>query len=493
MNRTDVFRTIQRLSEHDFEWDLIVIGGGATGLGCAVDAASRGLQVLLLEARDFSSGTSSRSTKLVHGGVRYLLQGRFSLVREALRERRLMLNNAPHLVKPLSFVVPVRTVWSKWFYWAGLTFYHFLAGSYRLGPTKMLSVAELIQHFPSLRTGEFVGGISYVDAQFDDSRFALALLRTLFACGGLGINYLPVCALLKEDGRLNGVVVKDAFLGHQLTLRAKSVVNAAGVWADDVRMLDEGFHPSWVQVSQGIHLVVGREFYESERALLLPKTSDGRVVFVIPWHGKVLMGTTDTPRSDAPFEPKAFPEEVDFILQTVGQYLNHSPSRRDVLSVFVGLRPLISKGAPSHTKAISREHAIWVSNSGLISVTGGKWTTYRIMAQQVVNEVCLRLGCQERQSLTADLKLHDLAGGEPLQDCFVSREDIERAVYAEMAVTIEDVLARRIRILFLDSQAALGFIPLVRSVLSCQLGYKDTELDQQELAFRRLVAQYQVL
>jgi glycerol-3-phosphate dehydrogenase len=487
---------IRQRARQEYTWDLIVIGGGATGLGSAVDAASRGLKVLLLEGHDFAKGTSSRATKLAHGGVRYLAQGNFSLVREALQERGRMLRNAPNLVKPLPFIIPVRNWFQKMFYWIGLKAYDLLAGKLGVGPTSTLTQGQVVRTVPTIATARLKGGVRYFDAQFDDARLAIALMRTLHKLGGLAVNYVPVTGFLKQNELVVGVQARDAFSGEQFSLKAKAVINATGVWVDDLRKLDNAQAKPMLSPSQGVHVVVDRDFYPSEEALLVPKTSDGRVLFVVPWLGKTLIGTTDTPRQDCPWEPDALPEEIDFILSTAAQYLNRAPTRADVRSVFVGLRPLVKAGGDKqNTKSISREHTIVTAPSGLITITGGKWTTYRSMAEEVIDCVCEQLGLRNKPTRTRNMRLDDdlptRKPGSALHPSLdLNEAEIAQAVLEEMAVTIEDVLARRSRALFLDSQAALQCVPHVRRVLQDELRLSDEVLDQQEARFRELAFQY---
>ena len=353
-------------------WDVLVIGGGATGLGCAVDAAARGYTTLLLEAHDFAKGTSSRSTKLIHGGVRYLAQGRIGLVREALEERAILLANAPHLVHPQRFVVPVYRQWDRLMLGVGLTAYDWLAGQRSLGASRLLSAADTAAALPTVKRGGLLGGIAYMDARFDDARLAVTLMRTVFDLGGLAINYLPVTALRHEAGRVAGVDAHDVESGEHFSIAARVVINAGGVWADALRQLDDLQAPAQLAPSQGAHLVLDRDFLPTDSALLIPHTPDGRVLFAIPWKGKVLLGTTDTPRTDLPLEPRPLAGEIDFILETAGRYLARPPRREDVRSAFAGLRPLIGSGQDGAkggtTAALSREHLIQVSRQGLVSV-----------------------------------------------------------------------------------------------------------------------------
>ncbi len=496
LSRNKQLDEIRQRAQQEYTWDLIVIGGGATGLGSAVDAASRGLKVLLLEGHDFAKGTSSRATKLAHGGVRYLAQGNISLVREALEERGRMLRNAPNLVKPLPFVIPVRNWFQKMFYWIGLKAYGLLAGKLGVGPTSTLTQGQVVRAIPTISTGRLKGGVRYFDAQFDDARLAIALMRTLFKLGGVALNYTPVTGFLKQGERVVGVQAQDEFTGERFNLKARAVINATGVWVDELRKLDNAQAKPMLSPSQGVHVVVDREFYPSEEALLVPKTSDGRVLFVVPWLGKTLIGTTDTPRQDCPWEPDAMPEEIDFILSTAAQYLAKAPTRADVRSVFVGLRPLVKAGGDKqNTKSISREHTIVTASSGLITITGGKWTTYRSMAEEVIDCVCEQLGVLNKPTRTRNMRLDDdlptrKPGSALHPNLDLNEAEIAQAVLEEMAVTIEDVLARRSRALFLDSEAALACVPHVRRILQDELRLSDAVLDQQEAQFRALALQY---
>jgi glycerol-3-phosphate dehydrogenase len=467
-------------------FDLAVIGGGATGLGVALEASQRGYTVVLLESHDFAKGTSSRSTKLVHGGVRYLAQGNISLVREALHERSVLLHDAPHLAQPIPFVMPSYRWWETAFYGIGLKLYDLLAGADGLGPTEFLSASSVMARMPGLKSKGLSGGVQYWDGQFDDARFAIHLARAAAQAGALVVNYCGVTQLLHTQGRVSGLVAQDDETGQRFEVQANCVVNATGVWVDQVRQLDAQPSGTTIQAmvapSQGVHLVVDREFLPGDHALLVPKTADGRVLFAVPWLGKVILGTTDTPRSDMPREPAPFEEEVAFILNESARYLAKAPQRADVRSVWVGLRPLVK---PHHeegasTKGLSREHTVSVSPSGLVTVTGGKWTTYRAMAHDVLSQ-CLTsqlLEVPDTPSVTATLQsanpssqppvslttpqgMH-LYGNEqaavaalPGADNWLlpglSEAMVRFAARHEYARTVEDVLARRSRALFLDA------------------------------------------
>ena len=492
----------------DTPWDLAVIGGGATGLGVALDAAARGFRVVLLEGEDFAKGTSSRATKLVHGGVRYLAQGNVALVREALHERATLLANAPHLAQPLAFVMPGYHWWERWFYGIGLKLYDALAGRRGLGDTQLLSTAQTRALLPTVRAEGLSGGVKYWDGQFDDARLAVALARTAVARGACVVNHCRVDGLLREGGRVTGLLAHDRERGERFSVRAACVVNAAGVWVDEIRDLDrEPGTPSrapMVAPSQGVHLVVDRSFLPGDHALLIPKTADGRVLFAVPWLGKTLLGTTDTPRDDLATEPAPFHDEVEFILREAGRYLSRAPTRADVRSVWVGLRPLVKppEDDGGNTKALSREHTVLVGRSGLVTVTGGKWTTYRAMAEDVLARcaeaallparpagVTVRLplaGSPAEASVSLTRSPGEARYGTDLPalralpgaDHWLWRDGegglteamVRFAARVEMARTVEDVLARRCRLLFLDAREALRVAPEVGRLLREELG-----------------------
>jgi glycerol-3-phosphate dehydrogenase len=507
-------------------YDIAVVGGGATGLGVALDAAARGLRVVLLESHDFAKGTSSRATKLVHGGVRYLAQGNISLVREALHERTTLLHNAPHLAQPLAFVVPAFQWWEAPFYGMGLTMYDLLAGKAGLGKTRFLGAQATVRALPTVRTQGLKGGVQYWDGQFNDARLALALARTAASRGALLINYCAATELLYEAGKISGLLAQDTLTRQSYPVRARCVVNAAGVWVDSLRAMDSAAHSAsggkavkpMVAPSQGVHIVVDRSFLDSDTALMVPKTSDGRVLFAVPWLGKVILGTTDTPRNDLAREPLAFAEEVEFILSESARYLSRAPTRADIKSLWVGLRPLVKPQDDDgeSTKALSREHTVIVSRSGLVTVTGGKWTTYRAMAEDVL-EQCAGKGLLERRPAgqTNDLLLvgadavagvarvsvsktegaHSYGSEAPLLAALpgadvwltpgLSEAMVRFAARHEYAVTVEDMLARRSRLLFLDAALAAQLAPRVAEILM-----EETALDPQAAEFTQLAAQY---
>jgi glycerol-3-phosphate dehydrogenase len=499
-SRTDRRELFSRLSEPR-TWDLAVIGGGATGLGVALDAASRGLSVVLIESEDFAKGTSSRATKLVHGGVRYLAQGNVTLVREALHERASLLANAPHLAQPLAFVMPSYRWWETPFYGAGLMAYDLLAGRAGLGRTRFLGRAEVLERLPGAQPQGLSGGVEYWDGQFDDARLALALARSAAREGALLVNYCAATGLRHEAGRVTGLECQDRETGVAYQVSARCVVNAAGVWVDELRQRDgeavgRTVRPM-VAPSQGVHLVVDADFLPGSRALLVPKTADGRVLFAVPWLGKVILGTTDTPRHDLAREPEAFEDEVAFILSESARYLRRPPSAADVRSHWVGLRPLVKPQDEEgdDTKGLSREHTVLVSRTGLVTVTGGKWTTYRAMAEDVLDKCAQASLLPPGQSRTAGLQLvgagasaidhPGLAAAPGLhlygsESMFLNRiEGSERwlapglseamvrfAARYEYARTVEDVLARRSRWLFLDARMAAEQAPEVGRILT---------------------------
>jgi glycerol-3-phosphate dehydrogenase len=514
---------IKRLREKDDTWDVVVIGGGATGLGAALEAASRNYKTLLLEMSDFAKGTSSRSTKLVHGGVRYLAQGDISLVLEALRERGLMRKNAPHLVKNQAFIIPIYDWWGGPFYTVGLKVYDMMAGKLGLGPSVHLSTEETLERLPTIKEEGLSGGVIYYDGQFDDARLAVNLAQTIVDYNGLALNYMQVTRLTKGDNNLiNGVQVLDRENGNEMHIKAHSVINATGVFTDSILQMDEPGQPRKIVPSQGIHFVLDHDFLRGENAIMIPKTDDGRVLFAVPWRGKVVVGTTDTLIEEASLEPRALEEEIEFILSTAGRYLTREPKREDVRSIFAGLRPLASSsGDGKETKEISRGHKIEVSLSGLVTITGGKWTTYRKMGEDVINKACLIAGLEERKCITESLPLHgySLAAhtheedhlyvygsdavsikemieanhllGEKLdQQLPFTKAEVVWAVREEMARTVDDVLARRVRALFLDARAALAMTPKVAKIMAEELGKDDQWEKAQVEEFTRIAKGY---
>ncbi len=506
-------------------YDIAVVGGGATGLGVALDAAARGFRVVLIESHDFAKGTSSRATKLLHGGVRYLAQGNIALVREALHERTTLLRNAPHLAQPLAFVMPSYKWWETPFYGAGLTAYDMLAGKAGLGKTEFLGVADTRRLIPQVATQGLKGGVKYWDGQFDDARLALSLARTAAAKGALVVNYCRATALQYEGGKVCGLLCEDTVGGRTFAIQSRCVVNATGVWVDGLREKDDEANPHdgrgktrpMVAPSQGVHIVVDREFLGGDTALMVPKTQDGRVLFAVPWLGKVILGTTDTPRHDLDREPMPFKEEVAFILEESARYLKKAPRVSDIRSIWVGLRPLVKnqEDDSENTKAISREHTVLVSRSGLVTVTGGKWTTYRAMAEDVLAKCAEKKLLQSRPAgSTVDLRLqgadelavqksamsipqgphsygadypavHALPGSAVELAPGLTEAMIRFAARHEYAVTVEDMLARRARVLFLNASLAARLAPAVAEIL-----HEETGLPPRKAEFLALAAQY---
>ncbi len=505
-------------------WDVIVVGGGATGLGIAVDAQTRGYRTLLLEQYDFAKGTSSRSTKLVHGGVRYLKQGNVGLVLEALRERGLLCRNAAHLVHDLAFVVPRYKWWEGPFYGIGLKLYDVLAGKLNIAKSRRLNRKQTIERIPNVETRNLIGGAMYHDAQFDDARLALALAQTAADHGAAVLNYMPVVGLLKTGGMVRGVQAVDSESGREHELHARVVINATGVFTDGVRRMDERGVEPMVTPSQGVHLVLDRRFQPSDTAIMVPQTDDGRVLFVIPWQDRCLIGTTDTPVARADVEPRPLAEEVQFILRNAARYLRQDPTTDDVLSWFAGLRPLVQpSGQALATKAISREHLVVVAPSGLVTIVGGKWTTYRKMAEDTLNDAIAVGGLPERPCVTEHLRLHgcvarehpglprerhlQMYGADAADVLAFLDEDARRrtalhprlpylrgqvqwAARHEMARTVEDVLARRTRALLLDARASIEAAPTVARLLARELGHDTAWIDEQVAAYTALARGY---
>ncbi len=519
MQRSDM---LARLEARKDPWDFVIVGGGATGVGIAVDAASRGYDALLLEQHDFGKGTSSRSTKLVHGGVRYLEQGNIALVMEALKERGLLRQNAPHLVGNLAFVVPNYDWWEAPFYGLGLKVYNALAGKYGFGTSEILSRDETLERLPTIKTDGLRGGVVYYDGQFDDARLLVNLAQTAVEQGAVLLNYAEVTGITKaEDGFVDGVVARDQESGREWTIGAKVVINATGPFSDNVRRLAEPEAPKLIAPSQGIHLVFNQSFLPTDAAIMVPHTSDGRVMFAIPWHGHTLVGTTDTAIETPTLEPRPFDQEIAFILETAGQYLHKAPTRDDVLSVFVGIRPLVKSGDSKLTAALSRDHTIHIDASGVLTTTGGKWTTYRNMAEHTVDQAADLARLPVRPSLTRTLNIHGFhpnadrfgtlrfygADAPAIQDLMratpalaapldaalpYTGAEVVWAVRHEMARTVEDVLARRTRALFLNARAAEAMAPAVARLMGAELGWDAARVSREVDDFVSLAKGYQV-
>jgi glycerol-3-phosphate dehydrogenase len=461
---------LERFRSHDEPWDMIVIGGGATGVGVAIDAATRGYSVLLLEQHDFGKGTSSRSTKLVHGGVRYLEQGNISLVMEALKERGLLLQNAPHIVRNLAFVVPTYDWWESPFYGVGLKLYDLLAGKYGFGASRLLSKEQTLERLPTINPDGLRGGVVYYDGQFDDARLLIEMAATAAEHGATLLNYAPVTAVVSDsDGFVCGARFRDGESGEEFEAAARVVVNATGPFTDGVRQMAEPGATPMIAPSQGVHLVFDSSFLPGESAIMVPHTSDKRILFAIPWHGHTVVGTTDTPITEPTLEPAAMPQEIEFILSTASLYLAKKPSRSDVLSVFAGIRPLVRAGNGGNTAALSRDHTIRIENSGLITICGGKWTTYRRMAEDCVDQAATLGRLPDRSCVTATLPIHRaemVEDGPAMHPALpYTASHVLRAAREEMARTVEDVLARRTRALFLNAEAAREMAPQVASML----------------------------
>jgi len=520
VNRDEMMRRVAERAEEGDPWDMAIVGGGATGVGIAVDAASRGHDVVLFDQSDFGKGTSSRSTKLVHGGVRYLQQGNVPLVMEALKERGILRQNAPHLVDELPFVVPNYRWWEAPFYGIGMRVYDALAGKYGFGTSKNLSLEETVERIPTIETDGLRGGVVYHDGQFDDARLLVHLAMTAAEQGAALVNYARVTALHRDgDGFTDGVTVHDVESGRDLEVRARVVINATGVFSDEVRRMDESGAASIIQPSQGVHIVLPRSFLPGDAAIMVPHTDDGRVLFAIPWHDRVLVGTTDTPVEHPSLEPRPLDDEVDFLLEHAARYLTEDPRPEDVMSVFAGLRPLVTEADAEDTSEISREHAIRVSNSGLLTIAGGKWTTYRKMAEDVVDLAQTLADLELRDCVTRELNIHgfhrhaekygELAVygsdaseieeiareengmGLPVHDRLpILRAEVAWAARREMARTVDDVLSRRTRAILLDARAARECAPVVAELLAAELDRDEGWTDAQLEAFEEIVEGY---
>jgi len=514
MRRTEMIRIMKEVRE----WDVCIIGGGATGLGAAVDAASRGYNTILFEKYDFAKGTSSRSTKLIHGGVRYLEQLNIKLVLESLRERGLMLKNAPHLVKNQSFIVPNYEWWESSYYGIGLKAYDWMAGRLGLGPSEFLSVQETLDAIPTLDPEGLRGGIRYHDGQFDDARMAIHLAMTAADHGAVVLNYFPVESFIKEEDKITGVNVRDVVNNKTYGTHAKSVINATGVFSDEIRKLDNAEAEEQLNPSQGIHIVLDKEYLPADTAILIPRTDDGRVLFAVPWHDKIIVGTTDTSVEQVSIEPIAFTAEVEFVLHELRDYLTKEPLQEDIRSIFCGLRPLV-KGSAKSTAGLSRDHLITTSETGLISIIGGKWTTYRKMAEDIINTAVKYAGLPFIKSMTDSLSIHGNKSETDFNDpmyyygsdqeqvmaiCNSNPEwnkrihpaypfligEIIWAVREEMCVHVEDFLARRTRMLFLDANAAIASAPLVAKIMAEEMHQDEKWMREEIDAFTSLALQY---
>ena len=515
MNRV---AAIQQLTNTTI-WDIVIIGGGATGLGAAVDAANRGYKTLLVEQNDFANATSSRSTKLVHGGVRYLKQGNFKLIKEALKERKLLLQNAPHVCNSLQFVIPVYTWYSKWYYGIGLKLYNFISGKYSLGKTTIVSTATVLQLLPTIKLKNLCGGIVYYDGQFDDARLAINLAQTASDKGAVVLNYCAATHFNTEKNIVKSVIIKDVLSNLAYTVKAKIFINATGVFTDALLYKINKYHLPIVKASQGVHIVIDKKFLPTDKALMIPTTTDGRVLFAVPWHNKIVVGTTDTPVKNIVLEPIALQQEIDFIVDTFNHYVQLKITQQQMLSVFAGLRPLVHAHAIKNTASLSREHIIIDNKNGMITITGGKWTTYRLMAEEVINmaskiaalphvpSTTLHLpicGKPNNKIMDSNLAIYGshaaaitlLIQNEPNLGTYIhpnylfTYAQVVYAVRAEMAVTVMDFLARRIRLLFLDAAAAIAIAPTVATLMANELHENDDWIQQQIIKFNAIAKQY---
>lgn len=499
MNRQQMLNQLAQVNE----WDIVIIGGGATGLGTAVDAASRGYKTLLVEQYDFAKGSSSRSTKLIHGGVRYLAQGNLKLVRESLRERGLLLKNAPHICQTIPFVLPTFHWWEKWYYGIGLKLYDLLSGKLSIGKTRILSKKTTQQLLPAINSKKLSGAVLYHDGQFDDSRLAITLAQTASDQGACIINYCKLISLAKSEKQICGVVIMDTISGKEYRLNCKVVINATGVFTDKIMELDDINHKPMITVSQGIHIVVDKKFFPGDKAMIIPRTDDGRVLFAVPWHDKVVIGTTDTPMNDILIEPKPLPEEIEFIIRNINRYLNTNITRSNIKTVFTGLRPLINIKGNKATSFLPRDHTTIVSASGLITITGGKWTTYRTMGKNAVDNAVFVGRLEKKECVTASLALHGFIKDHKIEEALTvygsdtsaikqlmigqpglaekihpdlpyQKALVIWAIQQEMALTVEDVLSRRTRALVLDAKAAFESAPMVAALMAKEMNRSKT-------------------
>ena len=512
----------ERMLEQAMElrpWHVIVAGGGCTGIATALDASARGYRTLLIERGDFTSGTSSRSTKLIHGGVRYLRQGRVQMVYGALRERQRLWRNAPHLVHGLSLIVPAYRWWERPWYGAGLKAYDALAAGRGLRGSRLLSRRQCLNHLSTLEERGLRGGVLFHDGQFDDARLGWALVRTATNLGCVALNYAEATDLVESRGAIKGVRVRDRIGTTEWVARGAVVVNATGPFADSLREMDEPGRDPGVVLSRGAHIVVSSAFLPGSSALLVPSTDDGRVLFVIPWHGHVVIGTTDVPVGKPSPEPEPDEAEVDYLIDHAARYLTRPIGRADILSVWGGLRALVPAGAGDNTAALSRDHSVAVSRRGLVTATGGKWTTCRKVGQDTVDIAADVGGLSPAPSVTATLKLYgytrrrdtlapwrvygvhagsvreleaaDARLGRLMNPGLPYR--LSQAAWAarhEMAVRVEDVLARRTRALFLNARAAAAAAPEVARVMAAELGRDDAWVAAEVRSFRMLAERY---
>ena len=520
---------IERIAGNSF--DLCVIGGGATGAGCALDARLRGLKTTLLDGGDFASAASSASTKLVHGGVRYLEQAvkkldlaEYRMVQAALGERIRMLKNAPHLAHAAEFLVPVFSWTQALYYKAGMTMYDWIAGKNNLFPSRFLSREETLRRMPSLRKEGLHGAVSYSDGQFDDSRYDLGLVQTFVEAGGEALNYARVTGFAKDaGGKLTGATARDQLSGREFTIQARAFVNATGPASDSVRQLASPDAHRRLRPSKGVHILFPLDEFQSKDALLVPKTEDGRVIFAVPWQGRLLVGTTD---DEATPETKmiVLREEAEYLLRQLNPYLAKPLRLEQIVSGISGLRPLVAAREGHGTKELIRDHEVEIdARSGLISILGGKWTTHRLMAEDTINAVQGALGETITASLTKEKVLAGAAGfteeywrilakeygiaeaaAQHLAQKFGTRAtevlalaradtslaaalvpglphiraEVAYAIRNEMAQTIEDILARRLGLQLFDWRASILAAPVVADLLAQELAWPREERDR---------------
>lgn len=500
-------------------WDFIIIGGGATGIGTAIEASSRGYKTLLLEQSDFAKGTSSRSTKLVHGGVRYLRQGNISLVLEALKERGILRRNAPHLVHDLPFVVPNYDWWEGPFYGIGLKLYDALAGKEGFGPSKLLTKEETLKHIPTIEQKGLKGGVIYYDGQFDDARLSINMAETAYEQGATLLNYMKVSSIIKNNGVITGVFAVDVETKKTYTLKSKVVINATGVFADTIRKMDDPETKNIIVSGQGVHIVLDKSFLPGDSAIMVPETDDGRVLFAIPWRDHIIVGTTDTEVTEFSLEPVPFEEEIEFLLSHTARYLVKDPVKSDILSAFAGLRPLVKSGEEENTAAISRDHTINISRSGLLTIAGGKWTTYRRMAEDSIDQAIILAGLDYEESVSKELRIHgyhshadefgdlEIYGSDAIaiQELFHKDEklkerlhpdfpitvaEVQWSIKNEMARTVDDLLSRRTRMLLMDAKASMEAAPKVAEVMGKELGKEKAWIENQIIEFNKIAKNY---
>ncbi|KAH8283525.1 hypothetical protein KR018_004947, partial [Drosophila ironensis] len=524
----------------DQDFDVLIIGGGATGAGCALDSVTRGLKTALVEQDDFASGTSSRSTKLIHGGVRYLQKAilgldfeQYRMVKEALQERATMLESAPHLTHALPIMLPVYTWWQVPYYWVGIKCYDLVAGDRNVKSSYYLSKKDALELFPMLKKDKLCGAIVYYDGQQDDARMCLAVALTAARYGATVCNHVEVKELLKKDdgsGKqvLCGAKVKDHISGKEFTVKAKCIINAAGPFTDNIRKMDDPITKNICSPSSGVHIVLPGYYSPDQMGLLDPSTSDGRVIFFLPWKGHTIAGTTDVP-CKVNRTPIPTGKEIQFILNEVRKYLDMEVRSGDVLSAWSGIRPLVSDPNKHDTQSLARNHIVHVSPSNLVTIAGGKWTTYRVMAEHTIDAAikACDLTPKHRHTMTTSLKIEGAQGWTPtmyirlVQDCGLECEvaqhlaksygdrafavskmasltgkrwpiignrihpefpyiDAEiRYGVREYACTAVDMIARRLRLAFLNVQAAQEALPLIVDIMGEELNWSKDKKERQ--------------